>query len=199
MEEGAQVTCPACGAGNLSINTEESNIPHFGIIVISTLQCSSCGYRSTDVLPVEEKPPARFRFRIRKKEDLSVRVIRSSTSTLTIPDLGITIQPGSAHEGYITNIEGVIIRILGIMDQIERDLIERSDDLQDAAQRLERTRSLKDRLNMVLQGDIESKGSFEMVIVDPQGNSALVDDDDRVLKEEMTEKEILELTSALYS
>lgn len=198
MGDTPQPACPGCGKAGLRITTEESAIPHFGEVVISTLICSQCGFRSTDVLPVEERTPARFRATISREEDLLIRVIRSSTSTIMIPELGVTIQPGSAHEGYISNVEGVLQRVLGILEQVKRDLKERSQELTDARERLKKAEDLSRRIERATNGNISEDGHFTIIIEDPQGNSALVDDNGKVQNEELTEEEILSLMTSLY-
>ncbi len=198
MGEEPFLTCPGCMVGELKINTEEMAIPHFGTVVISSLICSSCGYRSIDVMPVENRPPSRYMVEIRSKRDLDIRVIRSSTSTLRIPELGITIQPGSAHEGYITNIEGVLSRVHGILLQVERDLTNRSEEFLDIQERMKRASDLMKRIEIAMDGYIEEDGSFSVILEDPQGNSAMISEDGKVIEQELTEEEILELTRGMY-
>ncbi len=198
MGEEPVLTCPVCGVGELKINTEEIAIPHFGNVVISTMICTSCGYRSVDVMPVDNRPPSRFSVEITSKEDLDIRVIRSSTSTIRIPELGITIQPGSAHEGYITNVEGVLSRVHGILLQVERDLTDRSEEFVDIQDRMKRTSDLMKRIETAMDGHPEEDGSFSVILEDPQGNSAMISEHGRVIEEELSEEEILELTRSMY-
>lgn len=126
-------------------------------------------------------------------EHLSVRVIRSSTSSVIIPDLNIRIDPGTVQEGYVTNIEGVITRIMAVLGQIIRDLSERSDDMEDAAERLEKAGFLKSRLERIIDEFSDPSDGFTMVLEDPYGNSALVDDEIQILKETLSEEEIIAL------
>ncbi|MBP3800305.1 MAG: hypothetical protein ILA19_04935, partial [Bacilli bacterium] len=39
------------------------------------------------------------------KETLSVRVVRSQSATVTIPEIGVKVEPGPKSEGYVTNVE----------------------------------------------------------------------------------------------
>ena len=48
--------------------------------------------------------------------DLDARVIRSSSGTLRIPELGVDIEPGFASESYISNVEGVLDRVEGVVE-----------------------------------------------------------------------------------
>jgi zinc finger protein len=198
MGDKSPLTCPGCGVGELRINTDETTIPHFGKVVISTILCSGCGYRSTDVMPVEDRPPARFKVQIEIEEDLNIRVIRSSTSTLIIPEMGVTIQPGTAQEGYVTNIQGVLIRVQEILHQVKRDLSNRSEEFIDVELRLEKATSLIERIERAVDGNIQADGPFTVILEDPQGNSALVEANGKVVKDELTEEEVLSLTRSLY-
>jgi zinc finger protein len=48
-----------------------------------------------------------------------VRVIRSSTGVIKIPELEIEISPKSASTGYITNVEGVLLRVKSAIKMID--------------------------------------------------------------------------------
>ena len=48
-------------------------------------------------------------------DDLNSRVIRSTSGTIRIPELGIDVEPGSISDSYVTNIEGVLDRILKVV------------------------------------------------------------------------------------
>jgi len=86
----------------------------------SLLLCSRCGYKHSEVLSLEEREPVSYTLEVREEEDLSIRVIRSATSILQIPELGVVVRPGPRSEGYITNVEGVLQRIEDVLSTIEK-------------------------------------------------------------------------------
>lgn len=104
--------CPFCGrAGTCTFFGRIHDIPYFGETIESLIYCSACGFRHSDIMHTEEKKPARYEFEITSADDMTVRVVRSSTGVIEIPTLGVVIRPGPASQGYITNIEGVLDRV----------------------------------------------------------------------------------------
>lgn len=87
------------------------DIPYFGETIESLVYCTACGFKHSDVMHTEEKEPVRYEFEITSSDDMSVRVVRSSTGVIEIPTLGVTVYPGPASQGFISNIEGVLNRI----------------------------------------------------------------------------------------
>ena len=74
-----------------------------------------CGFRHSDTILLTQKEPVRFTLQVTSIEDLDARVIRSSSGTIRIPELGVDIEPGFASESYISNVEGVLDRIEGVV------------------------------------------------------------------------------------
>lgn len=181
----------------MKIKDSETDIPHFGRVMISTLICPRCGYRSSDVIPLADLPPGRYSVKVNHRSCLSTRVIRSSTSTIKIPEFGIRIDPGSANEGYITNIEGVLTRILSIIDQMIRDLYAHPHEFENTDERIEKAGFLKDTIEAIIGDDEKLPVEFTMIIEDPSGNSALVSEYEAIFKEDLKEEEIVELMGGL--
>ncbi len=155
--------CPMCGKKELTLTEGESEVPYFGKIFLFSMHCSACHYHKADIEAAEQKEPSRFTFEVAGKDDLSVRVVRSSEGIIKIPHVG-SIEPGSNAEGFVTNIEGVIEKF---KKQIEvlRDTAEDDDDKKKAKNMLK-------KLQNVLWGSEKLK----IIIEDPSGNSAIVSD-----------------------
>ena len=51
----------------------------------------------------------RFEMQVKTCDDFDVRVIRSMTARIEIPELGVRMNPGPACEGFVTNVEGYSI------------------------------------------------------------------------------------------
>ena len=79
-----------------------------------------------------------------------------------VPALKITIEPGVASEGYVTNIEGFIKRIKKVLED-QRDTAE-DDDARKKA------KNLLKKIWKVECGDEKLK----IIIEDPTGNSAII-------------------------
>ena len=184
--EGMAFICPMCEGKDFQLKQETQVIPYFGEVLLTTDICSDCGYRHSDVMALEEKSPKRFTYRLSDQKGLSLRVIRSGTSFVRIDEIGVTIDPGSASSGYVTNIEGLIRRIETIIKQVERDLGPSGDD-----ERLESARDILDRISRAVEGTF----ALTIILEDPKGNSAIIGDG--VEEEDLTVDEILGLTPLL--
>jgi zinc finger protein len=181
-----EAVCFICNTGKLLLTSTSVDIPHFGEVSITTFVCSSCGYRSTDVLPVRSRDPARYSCTINGPSSLSIRVIRSHTGTISIPEMGIRIDPGVAAEGFVSNAEGILNRVEGILDQVlrdsYRDLGSGDPPEGDALDRISRCLKLKDMLSSSREG----KCALTLVIEDPNGNSAIAGNDPSIRTEPLS-------------
>ncbi len=153
--------CPMCGKKELTLMEGQSEVPYFGKIFLFSMHCSACHYHKADIEAAEQKEPARYTFEVAGKDDLSVRVVRSSEGIIKIPHVG-SIEPGPNAEGFVSNIEGVIEKF---KKQIEvlRDTAEDDEDKKKAKNMLK-------KLQNVLWGSEKLK----IIIEDPTGNSAIV-------------------------
>lgn len=161
MRESYQGTCPACG-GEIQITHHRLEIPHFPDLLLVSIACDACGYRHTDTIILGEGDPVRWTVRVEEPDDLSIRVVRSTTGTIKIPELGLAVEPGTACEGFVTNIEGVLVRFERAVESILAN--PENDD--------ERTAAL--RMQEKLADAREVAFPFTVVLEDPSGNSALI-------------------------
>ncbi|PLJ77572.1 ZPR1 zinc finger domain-containing protein [Infirmifilum sp. SLHALR2] len=99
--------CPLCG-GPLHITEAEYEIPVLGKVLIASKRCEKCGYRKNDIVPLEQREHLRVYFRVEKPEDFEVKVVRSPTARVIIPELGLELDPGIDAEMFITNVEGIL-------------------------------------------------------------------------------------------
>ena len=90
-----------------------------------------------------------------------MRVIKSATATVSIPEFGAAITPGPYSEGYISNVEGVL-------ERIEDALMFMLGSVK--GKKLAKGERILKRIEMAKR----SKPSFTLVLKDPLGNSALV-------------------------
>ncbi len=187
------IKCPACAVGIIEILQDQIEIAHFGELMISTLICPRCGYRSSDIVPLNNRPPGRYSIKINSPEILNMRVVRSGSSTVRIPEIGARIDPGLFSDGYVTNIEGILRRFLDILFQILRDLMSNpSTDENDY--RISRTREIITILEHTADGDLSPDNWLTLVLEDPLGNSAIIAEDEHIITfEDLSEEEILEM------
>lgn len=155
-------TCPVCGKKELTLTEAEDDIPYFGKVFIFGMRCNACGYNKSDIEAAEQRAPVKQSIEVKSKEDLNIRVIRSSEGSIKIPHVG-NLEPGAAAEGFVTNVEGVIERFKKQIESI-RDTAEDDEDRKKA-------KNLLKKLQRVLWGD----ETLKMTIEDPTGNSGFVE------------------------
>ncbi len=167
MRQEVRGTCPACGE-EVEYLYETEHIPYFSEILIITCSCPLCGYRFSDVQSLTSHEPVRLEFNVTSEDDLMIRVVRSTQGEIQIPELGVEISPGPACEGFVSNVEGILMRIDKVLDGA---LINGDDEQRRNAM------DLKEKINQVKSGTFP----ITLIIIDPMGNSLI--DSDRVKKE----------------
>ena len=154
---GLSEDCPVCNKKTLEYMAVNLDVPHFGQVQEFVVKCSNCGWRSVDFVVGEDREPVKYTYRVKSEKDLNTRIIRSSTGSITIPELGIEISPSRASEGYITNIEGVLQRVLAIAENFASG---------------DREKEVVEKIRKAINGEVE----FTFILEDPHGNSAIEDD-----------------------
>ena len=123
-----------------------------------------CGFRHSDTILLTQKEPVRFTLQVTSIEDLDARVIRSSSGTLRIPELCVDIEPGFASESYISNVEGVLDRIEGVVSFATRSAREAN-----SPEATRKGEEILERINLARTG----RFPLTLIIEDPLGNSAI--------------------------
>ena len=106
------IDCPACGKRKFDVIQRLDKIPFFGEVLETFASCDNCKYKTSDILPLEEKnAPHKQELKVGSESDLKVRIVKSKQCTIEIPEIGLTIEPGPGSEAYVTNVEGLLHRI----------------------------------------------------------------------------------------
>jgi zinc finger protein len=157
-------SCPICNA-EITFDWETKDIPHFGEALIIAGVCECCGFKLSDTILLSQGEPVRYTITIEEPEDLNARVIRSTSGTIRLPELGIDVEPGPASEAYISNVEGVLQKVKGIVAFATKSA--RDAGVEENVQRGE---EILDRIERAMVGE----GPLTVVLEDPLGNSAIV-------------------------
>jgi zinc finger protein len=159
VQNVVQGRCPYCER-EIQYLYQTENIPYFSDILIVSARCE-CGYRHADTMVLAGGEPARWEIRVEAPEDLMVRVVRSASARVEIPELGVEIDPGPACEGFVSNVEGVIDRI----DDVVSGVLTWAE-----GEERENALVLRRRIELAREGSL----LFTLSIEDPSGNSAIV-------------------------
>ncbi|MBQ8018481.1 MAG: ZPR1 zinc finger domain-containing protein [Methanobrevibacter sp.] len=173
------IKCPACGIEGVAKSImKEIEIPHFGKVMETTIQCPSCGFKHSDIIALEQNDPAKYVLEI-NRNNLSIRVVRSQSATVIIPELGVKVEPGPKSEGYVTNVEGVLTRF--------ESAVKKALNLFDDAESQKNANNILNQIQELKKGN----GTATLIILDPFGQSNIVSENVEIL--EIPEEELSEL------
>lgn len=160
QELGGQ-PCPMCHKNTLTLREDHREIPYFGNVFLFSMSCNECKYFKSDIELENEQEPCKFTLDIDSEDDMKIRVVKSAEATVKIPHI-VTIEPGGAGQGFISNIEGIFNRV---KRQIEhaRDNAEEKEDRKKA-------KNLLKKIQKIMWGQQSQK----IIIEDPSGNSAII-------------------------
>ncbi len=177
--------CPMCEAGNLKMRSLSIDIPYFGDALQTTVLCEACGFRHADVLLTKQGSPTRHRLRARRASDLNARVVRSSSGTIRIPEIGGLLEPGPRSEAFISNAEGVLLRFRDILGFLARNA--------NTPQERRKARASLAALGRMIEG----REPFTLILDDPFGNSAILHDEAEVRP--LTDEEVRGLKMGVFT
>ncbi len=175
------IPCPNCGR-ELKIITTTYQVPFFGNVLLTSISCE-CGFKHADSVVIDVKEPTRYVIKI-NKDNLYTKVIRSTSGTIRIPEIGTSIEPGPASQAFITNLEGVLDRIEGVVKMAMRW---NSDD----EEKVKRCEWILEKIRKTLEGEDE----LTLILEDPYGNSLILSDE--AFREKMSEEEAKKLKTGM--
>ena len=144
-------SCPVCFT-EMQLSWETQEIPSFGEALLIAGVCD-CGFRYSDTILLSQKEG---HLQVNDPDDMDARVIRSSSGTIRVPELSVDVEPGPASESYISNVEGVLARISGIVAFATRTACEAGD-----AERTSKGEEILENIRLALRGqfsDVRNRG-----------------------------------------
>ena len=155
--------CPMCMKDTLTVYEYQTEVSHFGNAFLFSVECSNCGFKLSDVEFENSQNPVKWTFVVENEDDLRPLVVKSSQALVKLGNI-MKMEPGIGSDGFITTVEGLILRGKEILQQLY-------DSEEDKDEKKKIWDSIK-KLNKVLWGDAKLKITIE----DPYGNSAIVSD-----------------------
>jgi zinc finger protein len=179
--------CPSCDSNSMLTSQTEYEVEHFGAVLLSVAACQKCGYRHSDVIALTNREAIALTAKINSLDDLNMRVIKSGTATISIPEFGASITPGPYSEGYISNVEGLLAKIEDALTFMLSTA---------KGKRLKKGESMLRKMRIAR----DSKPRFTLIIKDPLGNSAIVSPDPRkIRKRRLTKRELQAIKFGRYA
>ncbi len=134
-------------------------------MLLSLTICPLCGFKQSQVTLLEEHEPSIYSVEVSSVDDLSIRIIRSDTASIRIPELNVEINPGLVADATISNVEALLL-----------DIRDRAEFLRDTSESEEERYNAENFLKQLALA-LEGKKSFRLLIEDPRGNSKIICDD----------------------
>jgi len=139
----------------------EYAVESFGRVLMSVSKCHRCGHRHHDALSLSTHDPTTTSLKVQSNDYLKIRVVRGSTGTVPVPELGVSMRPSLNSEGFISNVEGVLARIENVLRFLALSL---------EGQKKKRANLTLSKIERVR----ESKVRFTLIVKDPLGNSTII-------------------------
>jgi len=155
--------CPMCQSKTMTLMEAERDIAFFGKVFLFSMTCSTCKYHKADVECAEKHDPAKYAVEVSGKDDLDIRIIKSSEGTVKIPFV-VTIESGPGSNGYITNVEGLLNRV--------KRMVELQRDSEEDAALKKKAKNMLKKIQRTMWGSEKLK----IIIEDHSGNSAIISD-----------------------
>jgi zinc finger protein len=146
------VVCPVCGKKGFQVQQILDDIPYFGEVLETFAHCKYCGYKAQDILPLGEKNyPKKQEVVVRGGKELGYRVVKGKYCSIEIPEIKLKVSPGPSSESYISNIEGVIDRIINSLNKIIVVKSEKKKELEKEIKKLEDAKSGKTKIRLIFK------------------------------------------------
>ena len=119
MDKLEKQKCPVCFKNILTLTEDNMEIPYFGRVFLFSMQCQDkeCNYNMSDVETEEQKEPTRYTLEINSEKDMNIRVVKSSNAGVKIPQLKMSMEPGIASVGFVSNVEGILDRFKKVIEE----------------------------------------------------------------------------------
>jgi len=163
--------CPFCHEKKLVLMDMKKEIPFFGVAFIFSMDCSGCGYHKADIEAEKPQEPCKYTIELTSEEDMKIRVVKSSCANVKIPHVG-DIMSGPSSNGYVTNVEGILNRMMKQLEIIR-------DNEEEEEESRKKAKNMIKKLHKVIWGQEKQR----LIIEDPTGNSAIISD--KALREKM--------------
>ncbi|MCY3413873.1 MAG: ZPR1 zinc finger domain-containing protein [Candidatus Heimdallarchaeota archaeon] len=164
-----KMVCPDCGYEEANIVTHLLDIPHYDDFMMIAINCPECKFRTSDFFNADTKDHIISTYKVENEKDMRTKVVRATDGIVSIPELGVTIDPVSGSSTWIRNIEGILVDILEKIE-LALDNLETDEERQEALDRI-----------ALIQDLIDVKVPFTITVEDQQGNSIILPEDESKL------------------
>jgi ZPR1 zinc finger protein len=170
-----QIECPNCHKGYMKFTRTIYKLPDGEDILILLIECPKCENSQRDVIPLKYAfKPGIFEL-IVDDGDLTHKILRNASGTLSIPEFNIEIERGPAAQFMLTNLEGILLSMKQFTEYLIRNVDGQEKEIAEA--------TLKG-----VTGALDGKGKFTVILEDLKGGSYIIPSNPEKLK--FTEMEL---------
>ena len=155
------VKCLACFKDNCVNYNYTIDDVYFGKIDILTANCKSCGFRDSSFNFRDKRPPSKYCLKIEDHKDLNIRVIKCGNCDVEIPELDLTISSSDFSVGFISNVEGLLLKC--------KELVKLLKSCEDESKSLS-VQKVLDRIDNAILG----REKLTIILIDNDGNSRIL-------------------------
>ena len=107
------ISCPSCKEGKVQLKRTVHKLPDGEDILILLMECDNCTFMQNDILTLDTSfKPGTWDLYIENEEDLTQKIFRSPDGHIFLPEANFEIEPGNNAGYLITNVEGIINRMI---------------------------------------------------------------------------------------
>jgi zinc finger protein len=143
-----------------------TNIPHFKEIIIMSMVCDHCGFKTNEIKGGGGIPEhgSRITLNVQGPEDLNRDVLKSDSAGISLPDIELELAEGGL-EGFYTTVEGLMVKLLESLQHYSAN-----DDGDDSVITTKQAlyQAFLQKLKSYAEGQLFP---FTVVITDPLANS----------------------------
>ncbi|MCP4761660.1 MAG: ZPR1 zinc finger domain-containing protein [archaeon] len=162
-----EINCPLCSDGRVKMNRTIHTLPDGEEILILLLECNKCSFLSRDIITLNTTfGPGKYTLKI-DDGDLTPKIFRSPGGYFYLPEADFEIEPGNIAGYMITNVEGLLMRMIKWTEYMKKSYEEEENSSKAKSNELNKTSKVLKFLNECFSG----KQVFHIILDDKDGGS----------------------------
>ncbi|BFI73210.1 hypothetical protein YN1_1970 [Nanoarchaeota archaeon] len=154
--------CPICNSKNIEIENIEYDFPKIGKSILYVFKCKDCGYKTSEIIPLEEKQPVKIEIKIDNQEKFKMIILKSPYAKLILKEIDLEILPGIESKFEIKALDDLITNIKEKLESMKPLFIDEKDKYD----------KLIEKINY-LEDVLKNKKELTIIIEDEKGYSMI--------------------------
>ncbi len=166
------ISCPSCKEGKVQLTRTVHKLPDGEDILILLMECDNCSFQQNDVLTLDTSFKAgTWDLFVENEEDLTQKIFRSPDGHIYLPEANFEIEPGSNSGYLITNVEGIINRMIHWANYM----------MDSYSSEEENEKKITSETIATLKNCLSGKQSFHIIMKDTTGGSYISSSKKKIL------------------